>query len=142
MFVARRGKKPCLTCTDCRDKRKSRGPTKKHQECKAVHDAWKALQGSCSRCSRAFTTDDCVETDHIDETKKKCRQATFSSYNWYAAHGGPDKLKEDLEDNGQLLHTKCHREKTSAARKRKRDPEEVNAFTADEDDRTCKRGAL
>jgi hypothetical protein len=100
-----------------------------------VHDAWKARQCACALCGGAFDDDD-TETDHIDETKKECRAAAFSQYQWYAAHGGAERLARDLT-NGQLLHTKCHREKTSAARKRKRDPDVIAAFTVGAARRTC-----
>jgi hypothetical protein len=138
MFAPRRGKKPCLTCTICRDDRKTRGPTKGHLACKAVHDAWKARQAACGLCGGAFDDDDDTETDHIDETKKECRAAMFSAYDWYAAHGGAERLARDLM-NGQLLHTKCHRQKSRAAQKRKRDPDVIATFTAGAARRTCTR---
>jgi hypothetical protein len=136
LFTPRRGKKPCKECTICRDDRKTRGPTKGHLACKAVHDGWKEQQAACGLCGGAFDGDS-VETDHIDETKKECGAAHFSNYNWYAAHGGAERLARDLTENGQLLHTKCHREKTSAARKRKRAPDEVATFTMGAVRRTC-----
>ncbi len=90
-----------------------------------------------SLCGGAFDDEDDTETDHIDEAKKECRAAVFSNYCWYAAHGGVARLERDLVDNAQLVHTKCHREKTRAALKRKRDPDEIAAFTAGAARRTC-----
>lgn len=137
MFAPRLSKRPCKTCTACRDARVARGPSKKQLECRAVHTAWKQRQVTCAWCGDAFNVDDDVETDHIDETKKECRGANFSNYSWYASHGGASRLERDLSDNAQLLHTKCHRAKTSAARQRKRDPSVIEAFTVGAGHRTC-----
>ena len=125
-------KKETVVCCFCRDVQRKRGYSPKQQKCKDVHDAWKREQlenASCTICQLPFEDGQTVESDHIDETLKVCQKAKFSAYIWYASHGGgPAQLRIDLENNGQLLHVHCHREKSRHCQKRKRSSEEIADF--------------
>ena len=100
------GVTPCAMCTTCLDMR---------QECRYQLQQWKEEQKACKECGEAFKTTDAVDVDHVDDEKKKHEFTNFAYYMTTAAIQGGDPVQhmlDDLADNAQLLHHRCHKEKT------------------------------
>ena len=109
-FISRyaRRKKPTTTCQLCRDiqYRSKMNPETLMGQCRQVWLDWKKDK-TCAHCGCS----DAIEADHY--LGKKVRAC--SDYSWWACHGGPEALKEELA-KCQPLCAPCHRIKSKKER--------------------------
>ena len=110
-FISRhaRRKKPTNTCQLCRDTqhRTQRNPETLLGQCRQVWLDWKKDK-TCAHCGCS----DAIEADHY--LGKKVRAC--SDWKWWACHGGPEALKEELATVHQPLCRPCHRIKSKKER--------------------------
>ena len=110
-FISRhaRRKKPTTKCQDCRDSqhRSQMNPETLMGQCRQVWLDWKKDK-TCAHCGSS----DAIEADHyLGKKVWKCSDA-----HWWACHGGPESLKEELEAVHQPLCAPCHRIKSKKER--------------------------
>lgn len=98
-----RRKKLTARCATCRlaQSKCHRGQGSVVGQCKLVYEEWKVGK-ICAICGIAGGP---LEADHIDRSTKIRRCSDFS---WWACHGGPEKLREELL-KCRPLHPECHR---------------------------------
>ena len=98
-----RRRKPTKLCATCRlsQSKSKRGENSVAGQCKLVYEEWK-IGKVCEICHIAGGV---LEADHIDRSTKVW---TCSDYMWWACHGGPEKLREELM-KCRPLHPECHR---------------------------------
>lgn len=101
--VQNRRKKLTTTCATCRLMigKSQRGQGSVLGQCKLVYEQWKVGK-VCEICHIAGGV---LDADHIDRSTKIHR---CSAYSWWACHGGPEKLREELL-KCRPLHPECHR---------------------------------
>ena len=110
-FISRyaRRKKPTSKCQDCRDSqhRSERNPETLMGQCLQVWLDWKK-DNVCAHCGCS----DAIEADHyLGKKVHRC-----GDWKWWAWHGGPEALKEELATVHQPLCRSCHRIKSKKER--------------------------